>query len=216
MKHVLFLLIIFPFAAMATGGHHGHGGQGGSGGLSNSTSLINLSNSASNRAVLEGQQDQSQLIYGGDTTVNNNAVRQHRNNPGIFLGMPNPTANCMAVVGGGAVFSGIGFTAAGSLANENCEIQEAARNMHYMGDTKTAMEIACSGKHAKHTTKCMALQLDNGRIKKAMGDQLAMMQKQLNQTQKIIDKTIEDGKYVPEKITRPSRDATNWGANFKE
>jgi len=211
MKYILLSLLLFPLSVMA----YGNNVQGGSGGIASANNLVNLSNSASNRAVLEGQQDQSQRIYDGGTTVNNNAVRQHRNNPGIFLGMPSPTANCMAVVGGGAVFSGIGFTAAGSLANENCEIQEAARNMHYMGDTKTAMEIACSGKHAKNTNRCMALRINNAQTKKQMGAQLAMMERQLVQTQKIIDKTIKDGNYVPEvRTSRPP--ANDWGANYKE
>ena len=120
----------------------------------NSNSNAAAAASASNRAVLEGQQNQSISVFAPNTITLQGSQRPLRNNPGIFLGMPNPTSNCMAVIGGGAVFSGIGFTAAGSFTNENCEIQEAARNMYYMGDVQTAMEIACKGKHARHTTRC--------------------------------------------------------------
>lgn len=175
MKRFLsaIVLMIVSCAVFATGNNSG--AAAGAAAIVNSTNFVHAS--AANRAVLEGQQDQSQSVFNGGNHLNNNFPanqRQLRNNPGIFLGMPNPTADCMAVVGGGAVFSGIGFTAAGSLANENCEIQEASRNMHHQGHDDLALEIACSGKHAKNTTQCLSLELRNVTIKRELEEQLAI------------------------------------------
>lgn len=179
MKKALIFIILatVAFNVSATG----RGGQGGAGGaaISNSSADAFASSSASNRAVLEGMQYQSTSVFdsgsslSNTTNFNSNGVVQKRNNPGMFLGIPSPTANCMAVMGGGAIFSGVGFTAAGSMTNKDCVITETAKSWWQRGDIMTGDEVMCQATDSKNTVKCMEIELATINRKNELSRQIA-------------------------------------------
>jgi hypothetical protein len=86
-----------------------------------------------------------------------NNPRQYHNTPSMPVIVPPPTSPCMASIGGAGAGAGFGFSISGTYINENCEIQEAAKTMNLLGDRGTAMEIACTGKHAQYTRYCRKL-----------------------------------------------------------
>lgn len=136
----------------------------------NTNDLSNMGNSTStatggaggNAAQHQGQgqhqsngQNQSANNAGNSQTTNfNSSTHVARNNPNVTVFAPNPTSPCMMSFGGGGAGGGFGVMITGTVANENCEINEAARIMNSIGQPETAIEIACTGKHAKNTKLC--------------------------------------------------------------
>lgn len=132
---------------------------------SNSNDLSNFGNSSSNSSsnayggssnqTGTNTQNQSANNQGNSqSSTNNFNTHVARNNPNVTVFAPNPTSPCMMSFGGGGAGGGFGVMITGTVSNENCEINEAARIMNSIGQTDTAIEIACTGKHARDTRLC--------------------------------------------------------------
>ena len=128
---------------------------------SNSNTLDNVGNASSvatggNQHQGQGQhqnQNQQANNTGNAQNVNFNS-HVARNNPNVTVFAPNPTSPCMMSFGGGGAGGGFGVMITGTISNENCDITEAACIMNSIGQPDAAVEIACTGKHAKETTLC--------------------------------------------------------------
>jgi hypothetical protein len=137
---------------------------------SNSNDLNNFGNSSStatggNAAQHQGQGQHQSQSNGQNQSANNAGNTQStnfnthvaRNNPNVTVFAPNPTSPCMMSFGGGGAGGGFGVMITGTVSNENCEINEAARIMNSIGQPDAAVEIACTGKHAEKTTLCRSV-----------------------------------------------------------
>lgn len=121
-------------------------------------SSVGFSGNSSN--LVEGSRASNLSNTGGNLQGMTNQYynpRQYHNTPSMPVIVPPPTSPCMASIGGAGAGAGFGFSISGTYINENCEIQEAAKTMNLLGDRGTAMEIACTGKHAQYTRYCRKL-----------------------------------------------------------
>jgi hypothetical protein len=157
--------------AGGAGGMGGMGGMGGAGGLggsalSNATSNASATSSATanaNQGQLQGQlQGQIQGQGQGQTSSNSNSqsfsnsVHAPNQAPALLMGSLFPTAPCQAVIGGGFSMIFGGGALAGSRTLDQCEIREAARIAHGVGQVDMAKEIICMGEYAAKTSQCAA------------------------------------------------------------
>lgn len=167
--------------------------------LSNQNSNLNSNTNRVNTENSQGQiQGQRADSSSGGNTQAINFQRPHRNTPSMTNFVPFPTSPCMATIGGSGAGAGFGFSFAGSYINENCEIQEAAKTQSmYLQDNITADEIACTGKHAKNTLKCLDLEVRNMEAKKQLANQLAAMKGEKKEVQRTINRARKPAPQAP-------------------
>lgn len=104
-----------------------------------------------NSASIQGQTAHN---AGNSQNISIYNPRPHKIVPSMANFVPMPTSPCMATIGGAGAGAGFGFSISGSYINTNCEIQEAAKTMLMIGQYEAAVEIACTGKHARAASIC--------------------------------------------------------------
>ena len=205
MKHVFLILLLVPLSVMATGATN-NGGSGlgvgvgiGQGGNASSVAIGGGAVNAGNR--------QTSFVSNDNTTSLNNQTtypRQHHNTPSFANFVPMGTAPCLVPFGGTGVGAGFGFGFSSSLKDENCMVNQSASVAAVnLGNKELATEIFCQGEYAKDTPTCMSLNVEQAEIKKQLGQQLAALKQQTEQTAKVLNQYRKQS-------PRRFHDASNW------
>jgi hypothetical protein len=157
-------------SSVATGGTGvgvGIGGNVSNSGNSNaSSSSVSNGGSVKNTGINLQGQDQNQSTSNANNSSNSVVVQgdnfEARRNPvsTAYANAPLPSATCRSGAALGVQVMGLGISGGGDKAVDTCEINEATRIAHAIGQERMAIEIFCQNKWAAKSTECQAIAVE--------------------------------------------------------